>query len=416
MLSASCGRIGYEEAALRATPGDASTGGSGGNAGSGGSANDSAAEDTGVTTEAGTDASADSALETGVDSGVDSAIDDGGPLVVPTGLLGRGFHQTCFIKNGRLYCWGQNDFGQLGLGDVANRNVPTAIGAGTDWADMCGGEYHSCALRANGELYCWGRNSKGQLGIGSLVDQRSPVRVAGFSDFTHLTCNSELSCALRRSGALYCWGDNLEGAPGLADADGAAHVTSPQPVAGGLRFTQASTGQGHTCGLRNDGALFCWGRNTNGQLGIDSVGGHLRTPTRVGTDTNWLNVAAGQGQTCGVRQDGTLWCWGIDAAGSLGLNVTTDTVVPRPTQVGTLRTWRQASASRLHTCATTLDGAVYCWGRGVEGQLGIGFVTESRVPARIGVDSTWQQVGAGGFHTCARRADQSAWCWGENMT
>jgi len=348
------------------------------------------------------------------DAGAGPVLIADGPSVGPASAkLGRGFQQTCAITDGRLLCWGRNQAAQLGLGDTTDRNAPVQVG-NAQWADACGGEFHSCGVQASGQLYCWGANTKGQLGTGDVLQRTSPVPVDGIDDAIAVTCEGEFTCALRQGGVLSCWGDNLEGALGQNDLMGAPDRSAPSLVAAGTAFRAVSAGQGHVCAVRMDGALLCWGRNSDAQAGIGTiVPDQLRAPMQVGTASDWIAVAAGQNQTCGIRAGGSLWCWGTDMAGLLGMNLANGGVVLTPTRVGSMSGWQQISAARLHTCGVTTAGALYCWGRGVEGQLGIGSTSAVLVPTRVGTASDWQEIAAGSFHSCGRRAD-GVWCWGEN--
>jgi alpha-tubulin suppressor-like RCC1 family protein len=173
------------------------------------------------------------------------------------------------------------------------------------------------------------------------------------------------------------------------------------------------TGQGHVCGIRQPGTLWCWGRNIWGQLGQGSVNPQqIRTPTQVGTATDWTLVTAGQGTTCGLRGTGSLWCWGDNSAGQLGQNDTTER--DAPAAVGTANDWATVSVDTFHGCGIRPPGTLWCWGRNVEGQLGIGDYATHLVPTRAGTGTDWIDVSTGRFHTCALRADASIWCTGDN--
>ena len=150
----------------------------------------------------------------------------------------------------------------------------------------------------------------------------------------------------------------------------------------------------------------------SGELGL-GVGseGQIRTPTRVGTDSDWTAVSAGQLSTCGIRLDSTLWCWGDDEFGQLGIEGSADLF--DPTRVGAESGWTDVSVNTFGACAIR-EGVLYCWGRNDEGQLGLGDNMARETPAQVGGDSDWVEVESGRFHTCARRADATVWCTGEN--
>jgi len=138
-----------------------------------------------------------------------------------------------------------------------------------------------------------------------------------------------------------------------------------------------------------------------------------KSPVQVGTATTWANVSTGDSHTCGVRTDGTLWCWGYNRLGQLGLGSEAWTFTT-PTQVGTATTWASVAAGYAHTCATRTNGSLWCWGDSSAGQLGLGSVAYSTTPAQVGTGTTWASVSTGYAHTCATRTDKSLWCWGDN--
>ena len=190
------------------------------------------------------------------------------------------------------------------------------------------------------------------------------------------------------------------------------------PVAGSVERTgrvwaQVSTGAWHTCGVRRNRSLWCWGGNFEGQLGMGDTASRL-VPTRVGTDADWARIMTGGTSTCGIRTDGSLWCWGQNEDGQLGLGDTNWRLVP--TRVGTDTDWARVSPGNRHTCGIRTDRSLWCWGRNWQGQLGLGVSEPNRqVPTRVGTDTDWARVGATGWeHTCGIRTDRSLWCWGDN--
>ncbi|QZY30042.1 cutinase family protein [Nocardioides coralli] len=175
--------------------------------------------------------------------------------------------------------------------------------------------------------------------------------------------------------------------------------------------TQVSAGGRHTCEVRPDGTLWCWGANGYGQLGVgDKTSG--ATPRQVGSRDDWAGVSAGGMHSCGVRDNGSLWCWGLNYRGQLGLGGRTDKTEPH--RVGKSRSWATVSAGWVHTCATRVDGSAWCWGDNDHGQLGNGGSSDSRKPVAVTRGMVWQQLAAGGWHTCGVNQSGEAWCWGRN--
>jgi len=333
----------------------------------------------------------------------------GEPGMLTTSSVDVGFAHSCATLRGVLYCWGDNARGQLGVGDNSARTLPTRVGALTDWEQAAAGSAHSCARRSDGSVYCFGANDIGQLGLAGSEQRLVPATVALPDAVSAIVSEVNHVCAIAINGALVCWGENLEGE--IGQGDGPPFISQFAPTAVGTErdWTAVDTGQGDTCGLRGGGQLYCWGRNTSSQLGLGDGGPEqTRTPTRVG-DATYSRIHAGQDHTCGIRTDGSLDCWGLNTYGFLGLG--DRAARTSPTQVGSKRDWLEISLAVFHTCAVDAAQHLYCWGRNVEGQLGLGD-TEDRLSPTLVAGEGFVQVAVGQFHTCALKADDSVWCTG----
>ncbi|MDB4972268.1 MAG: repeat domain protein [Myxococcaceae bacterium] len=325
------------------------------------------------------------------------------------------FSQSCVVRDRELFCWGQDDSGQVGVPGAAPKLSPVRVDASA-FVDVCAGELHSCALRSNGAALCWGDNGHGQLGVGDFQMRELPTEL-GALRFQTIACGGRGSCAITLRGELYCWGENLEGRLGQADASPQSTGTlpdSPVPVAvrSDLRFERVSLGQGHACAISTEGALFCWGRNSEGQLGVRDAAVQLRAPAEVEPGTLYAAIAAGQRHSCAVDRGGRLSCWGDNSESLLGLHSDLP-IVRTPSLVDDSADYRAVSASWFHTCALTKSGSLLCWGRNEEGQLGLGDMTPRNAPTRTGPELAWRSVAVGQFHTCAFGKDGLS-CWGAN--
>ncbi|MFD0820167.1 RCC1 domain-containing protein, partial [Micromonospora zhanjiangensis] len=318
---------------------------------------------------------------------------------------------TCAIRtDGALWCWGDNYSGQLGDGTTTGRTSPVRIGDTTaTWARIDGGTSDTCAVRTDGSLWCWGGNYNGQLGDGTMTNRTSPVRIGDATNWASVSTGTNHTCAIRTDGSLWCWGFNRNAQLGV----GASPYRALTPLRVGTETNWASvtTGYAHTCAVRTDRTLWCWGDSTDGQLGLGILG-YKATPTQVGTAT-WTGVTTGYAHTCAVRADGTLWCWGENGYGQLGVAGGFQT---SPVQVGTANTWTRVDASVDSTCAVRTDGSLWCWGNNMSGQLGDGTTTHRSAPVRVGTATTWTDGFAVTYHTCAVRTDGGLWCWGNNMS
>lgn len=217
------------------------------------------------------------------------------------------------------------------------------------------------------------------------------------------------TCAIRSNGSLWCWGRNNERQLG----DGTTvNKSTPTLIGTATNWASVTGGSSHTCAIRTDGTLWCWGENGDGQLG-DSTTTDRGTPVQVGTGTTWSRLGLGQNHSCAVRTDGTLWCWGDNGTSQLGDNSTTDRT--SPTQVGADLDWESVVAGNAHTCARKTGGTVWCWGyNGTSGVLGDGTSTTRAVPVQI--ETGTASLSAGAYYNCViKSADSSLWCWGSNF-
>ncbi len=220
------------------------------------------------------------------------------------------------------------------------------------------------------------------------------------------------NCWIAEDSSLWCWGENDEGQLGQGDRNN--NYLSPTQVETATDWLIIATGQGHTCGIRQPGTLWCWGRNTDGELGMGTgAPAQLRVPTQTGVDNDWVHIAAGQQHTCGIRKPGTLWCWGRGSSSQLGI-AGKPSPVRTPTKIGNANNWADVAVNTLHTCGVQTDGTLWCWGRGVEGQLGLAIAQETEIPTQVGSDTDWATVSTGRFHSCATKDSGTIWCTGPN--
>jgi alpha-tubulin suppressor-like RCC1 family protein len=407
------------------------------------------------------------------------------PEPVAPRLLATGTVHTCHVRpDGTLWCWGDNEHGQLGNGVVGGADallgLPLQVVAADesdgahwdDWVAVDAGVYHTCGIRADGSLWCWGDHSYGQLGSGHDATQDSvphPVRVVAsaraaadpWSDWEEVSLGHTHTCGRRSNGSVWCWGARVLG-DGVEAAQGTVSIeTSPvrvlaagEPPGGEAwdDWVQVSSGFHGACGRRSDGTLWCWGRGSGGYLGDGNThldGSIASTPTQVLAAeedgdapawSDWVDVALGSGSGCGVRQNGTAWCWGNRGHGRLGDGRTgssDDGASYRgtPTQVlaagespgGDAWTdWLSLRAGGFHVCGWREDGSLWCWGSGNLGRLGTARGANEATPARVLTEGAvlswedgwqdWVGADAGGGHTCGARADGSSWCWGVGDT
>lgn len=325
-----------------------------------------------------------------------------------------GGNTTCVLRaGGSLACWGDNEYGQVGVG--SSTAVASAATIPGTWSTVAIGARHVCAIQADSTLWCWGWNGSGQLGLGVGAGQQknAPVQVEG-TGWTSVGCGPVSTCAIKNDGTLWCWGQNSSGQLGDGTS-GARSAPGQVPGSGWQSVVMGGTwfADGHACAIKSDGTLWCWGYNRYGQLGIGSTAKQT-TPAQV--TGRWTHVAAGKIATCGIDLDGGLLCWGGNGIGTLGIGFAATRLTP--TQIPG-EGWISVAASGIgdsserHVCGTRTDGSLWCWGENTWGQLGDGTTQTSTVPVAIG-GNDWAQVAVSQDFNCAVKTDATLWCWGKN--
>jgi alpha-tubulin suppressor-like RCC1 family protein len=323
--------------------------------------------------------------------------------------LAAGSWHTCGLRvSGQMACWGDNFAGALGDGTTTDRHTPVAVTGLTDVIAATAGFGHTCALRINGHVACWGRNWYGQVGDNTTTHRQIPVAVTGLTDVTAVAANdqSQHTCALRSNGEVACWGYNEAGQLG----DGTTtHRQTPVAVVDLTDATAITTGTYHTCALRGDGQVTCWGHNVEGQLG-DGTTTDRHTPVAVVGITDATAIAAGENHSCALRSSGEVACWGGFPLGDGTANSSLT-----PVAVVGLTDATAITVGGHHTCALRSNGRVACWGSNLMGQLGDGTTTHRHSPvAVVGLTDATAVVG-GEVHTCALRRAGHVVCWGANL-
>jgi alpha-tubulin suppressor-like RCC1 family protein len=287
-----------------------------------------------------------------------------------------------------VLCWGGNELGEVGDGTGARRGGPsrpvTAVRWLSDAAAVTAGYMRTCALRATGAALCWGNGAVGALGADQPAsDFPNPVAVTGLRDAVSLASASLHSCAGRAQGGVVCWGVNHSGQLGDAVTRHAGcpwprpfvEDCSAVPVPVELPCDVEELGLGgpcgglHSCARQRSGAVLCWGRNAEGQLG-DGTRDPRWAPVPVVGLTDAMELAVGGFHTCARRATGAVVCWGRNDEGQLG----DGTLVGRVTMVAVagLDDATEIAAGELHTCARRRGGGTVCWGNNQAGQLGDG--------------------------------------------
>jgi alpha-tubulin suppressor-like RCC1 family protein len=336
--------------------------------------------------------------------------------------VSAGAYHTCAIANGRLWCFGANWEGELGIGEGDGSPVPAPVAPPPEderWDTVSAGDTFTCALtEPNQRLFCWGRNTNGELGLGEDLDPVwAPTEVVPGGVWAAFSAGSHHACGLQ-SGSLWCWGANWYGQVGNGTSTGPVYlpVEIEHPEGGG--WTAVAAGGEHTCAIDGTSRLWCWGRNDTGQLGVGDTEPTHNSPAEVPDLNGWLSVSLGRAFSCGVRLDDIrqLLCWGDNQLGQVGIGAT-EPMFTTPQGVDT-EDWRFVAAGRAHACARRDAGELFCWGTNANRQLARdpAVLEFSRVPVPVeGGFGRVDAVSAGDMHSCVvGSALDKLWCWGRS--
>jgi alpha-tubulin suppressor-like RCC1 family protein len=325
-------------------------------------------------------------------------------------LVAGHYHNCALREAGDLYCWGRNDFGQLGTGELATNPIPRQVALESFHAiQVKAGKNHTCALLKDNGIRCWGKNDFGALGLEDKRHSRLPsTPLLQAKTFKNLALGGEHTC-LAEDKKLICWGANWFGQLGNTlknRSDGATRVAKIES-----EVLDLAAGFSHTCTIIKEGGAMCWGKNDLGQLG-NSRGSFATTPQSVEGISDAMQIALGRSHTCVLQNGGKIFCWGDNQSGQLGNGKKSSTI---PVQVSKLHQRAvEVTAGAAHTCARTESGKVFCWGAGAAGQLGQGQFLNSSFPIEVkNLPGEVSQIVAGWFHTCAKLKSH-AYCWGDN--
>ena len=316
-------------------------------------------------------------------------------------------------KTPELWVWGSNTTGELGINDITQRSTPvTTFTGGTNWKQVSLRSSTVAAIKTDGTLWMWGFNNNGQLGINATGNRTTPVTTfAGGTNWKQVSTGG-LTAAIKTDGTLWMWGFNSTGELGI-NATGNRN-TPVTTFAGGTNWKQVSTGDA-TAAIKTDGTLWTWGFNNNGRLGDNTTTNRNTPVTTFAGGTNWKQVSTEILHMAATKTDGTLWLWGSNAnGGELGINNVISPICTPVTTFAGGNNWKQVDCGAAFTTAIKTDGTLWVWGRNNNGQLGINGTTNKSTPVTTFAGGTnWKQV-SGGYHISAIKTDGTLWVWGRN--
>jgi len=315
--------------------------------------------------------------------------------------------------NYQLWRWGgENSYGEQGLNDRTQRSSPTQV-PGTTWrsiANTMSKNLHNTTTKTDGTLWVWGNNGHGQLGQNNRTYRSSPVQVGTETTWSKSHAQAyKSSMAIKTDGTLWSMGYNTLGR--LGD-NTTINRSSPVQIPGTTWSTTAGTltggGASNAAAIKTDGTLWAWGDNVQGALGINS-NVKQSSPTQI-PGTTWSKVTSSGDGVYATRTDGTLWSWGYNYHGQLGQN--NKTSYSSPTQIpGT--TWASVGSSSYAVAAIKTDGTLWAWGRNIHGELGQNSRTYYSSPVQI-PGTTWAASTGSTTSFLATKTDGTLWVWGDN--
>jgi alpha-tubulin suppressor-like RCC1 family protein len=373
-----------------------------------------------------------------------SVFDVGSFAGTPFAQVESGYVHACALTDSRqAVCWGNDDFGQLGNGiGVASSTQPMLVDTSTitgskRFRQISSGGEHACGLTGDGAIYCWGNNNHGQLGNGNAGgDSHVPVlvstsQVSGETYFIEVSAGGSHTCAITSTGVGYCWGEDTFGRLG----DGGTETDRSEPVAinpatitGETYFRSISAGQFHTCGITVSGRAYCWGSDVNGALGDGGGALNALSPSQIDTtvisgEKSFIKIQSGRYFSCGITADRKTYCWGQNDFGQLGDGTTNTAYSPSALDDTTLPAnamLKDLVVGHSHTCGITDAGLAYCWGSDQWGQLGDGGLSADKSSPspvntyNVSSPESFVELASGQNTFCATTNRGKAYCWGED--
>ncbi len=345
-----------------------------------------------------------------------------------TTVSSSGFHSCGLQADGSAWCWGRNDWGQLGNGKTGQReDLPVRVQASFPFVSISAGAAHTCAIDFRREAWCWGNNQSSQLGRNKVLTPVSTTPIAVLPSgpgstvtFSSISAGAGHTCGIDFTGVAWCWGSNVNARSGV-DINLCGGTTAPpcefyvpkltQASAMGLRFSAISAGSANTCAIDTAGTVQCWGERFRGS----NLVGRADFPAAVPNVGTSVSVSAGDRSVCSVANTGELFCWGEHFDGQLGDGSPVGSGSVKPVRVVGRQDYASVSVGGTHACGRTLSGEARCWGNNTDGQLGTNVPSGTKVTAPAWVTGLGtSRVTSGYSHTCSLDSAGVVACWGKN--
>ena len=333
-------------------------------------------------------------------------------------IVSAGLDKTCAVLlDGTIKCWGYNNFSSIGNGNTNERifRNPTRVRTIKNAISLSVGRDFACALLDDGRVRCWGVNQFGQLGDGRQSSESAiPVTVRGITNAISISAGFEHACAVLSNGRIKCWGRNTNGILGNGNLL-IQEVYTPITVVGINNAKSITTGGDHSCALLHNGRVKCWGINYYGQLGNDFISPTAHPTTVIGVN-NVFSLHAGYDHTCAGIGKGKLKCWGSNIYGQMGNGTSTPFGISyeKPIIVEGIKSVISTGDGGIHECAVLTTGRIKCWGANYEHQAASVNRSIIEMPMTVIGITNATSVSTGSQHTCAVLAKQTLVCWGNN--
>lgn len=295
------------------------------------------------------------------------------------------------IKNdGTLWAWGRNNYGRLGIGDTINRSSPIQVGSLTNWSKIQAGQYHIMAIKTDGTLWAWGTGS--QRGLDSITYQTSsPTQVGSDTNWSVVTSSSSTTHIIKTNGTLWACGQNGFGALGIGIDNNSLQYSSPIQVGSDTNWSKVSSHGYATIAIKTNNTMHGWGYNFWGELGINT-NYKVFGPNQI-SGTSWSDVSMGEYMTLALKTNGTLWSMGKNIDGQLGLNASGNYAArSSPVQIGTATDWIKINAGQDSAFAIKSNKSLWAWGKNDQGQLGLNSLVNRSSPTQVGSSTDWNIV------------------------
>lgn len=320
------------------------------------------------------------------------------------------YHSLSLCPDSSVNAWGYNNYGTLGNNSGLTSYTAVSVYSLTSIYKISAGTNFSLGLKKNGTIASWGRNNIGQLGNSTLIDASIPVNVL-INNVSEISAGNNHALALKTDGTVWAWGSNVNGELGNGTT---TNTTSPVQVSSLNNVIAISAGKSKfSLALKNDGTVWAWGTSYAGILGIGPVvQSYTRTPAQVHLLSNITAIATGEEFSLALKNDSTVWAWGVNTYGQLGNGTTT--AANEPILINGLTSVVKIYAGYNYAYAVKKNGTVWVWGNGTNGNFGDGNFTSSNVPIQVTSLNNIDIISPGALHTLFKQSSGNVSACGDN--